>query len=153
MQIGLSVFLFISFLLSQGCYRGSGQTEIRSNRSQKSQESQDIGVKYEILTKNCFSEPRCFAFVFIDKRVMNARNLLLAVQEFERMNERREYLRVIFFDDLQVAKAYAEGKRVHDINFDAKAVYFREADQKYLKVKCFEADGGKFSEWANILDK
>lgn len=120
---------------------------------QKSPESQDIGVKYEILTKNCFSEPRCFAFVFMDKKIMNALNLLHVVKEFERMNEQREYLRVIFFDDLQLAKAYAEGKRAHDINFDAKAVYFHEADQIYLKVKCFEADAGKFSEWTNILDK
>lgn len=116
----------------------------------------DIQDNYQLMNKrDCFVESVCIGLIFVDKSIMTRENLLKIVYLIEKKKVGSKSLRLVFFDDLSLAKAHAEGKKEpNDLNTDAKAVYYNNSKthEKYFKVRCFEADKGNFASWANILN-
>jgi hypothetical protein len=160
MQIIIQVcFVCTCFVIFQTAQ--CGRTSISSERppepekitnAQESESSEKQQFPFKLLTKDCFEEPTCLAFIYMKKDLFTNQHLLNLTHVLNQKNPKKIRLRVFFFDNLRLGQAYLKGhKEFRDLENDARALFYSSDSEEYLKVRTTNKKSENWSSWQTVF--
>ena len=112
--------------------------------------------EYLVAGNNCFEDESCLTFVSVSKKLANEKGLIRLSISLSSKNPAKKNLVVYFFDDINLAKSFAEGK-IHPTEIDLYAVgeYRFDEKEEYLKMRILDSRksnlSGKRPEWRTVF--
>jgi len=104
--------------------------------------------------RNCFIEKKCLAFIYVRKKVFNKKKLIELSNLLNKKNKEKEILTVYFFDDLELGRAHAQGKKEPaDLENDAKGLFRHDAKEEYVKIRLAGKISNNWDRWKTIYTK
>ena len=113
---------------------------------------------YVVVSKDCFSEASCLAFVSVAERLQSNSGLIALSESLSSRNLKKKNLVIYFFDNFNTAKSFADGNvPPTDLEFYAIGAYRYDDEEEYLKSRISDQGksdkSSKRSEWLIIYRK
>jgi hypothetical protein len=164
-SLGLT-FLFIS-LISIQCYSLTTSILVSSTSSTQHKSTVNFDIHqfsqlkkskkqddFTLLTRDCFMERTCLAFVYVKKKFFNKKKLIELSNLVNKKNKEKERLTVFFFDELAIAQAHAQGKsEPRDLENDAKGLFRHDTKEEYLKIRLAGKMSYNWSRWKIVFSR
>ena len=121
------------------------------NSQSNSQNQVERLPKYQIVSKDCFKQPRCLVFIYINENDFNKSNITILSNFLKEKNKDKEMLQIFFFDDFNKALSHTKGKlEPRDLSRNARGIFYYDNAGEYLKIKLNKNNS---SEWIVIYEK
>lgn len=160
MQIINNVIFFCAFLIflqNSACQKNNNNYSIQSNKKITIVNQTDSSTKqtdYKLLTKDCFDQSICLAYIYIKKDLFDRKNLIELSNLLNNKNKEKERLRIFFFDNLSLAQAHSEGKKeLQDLENDARALFLYTDLEESLKLRILNKESENWSSWETVFSK
>jgi len=128
------IFLFIFFIAENiGCF-AQKQSDTKSAESKEnSKQSNATKIPYEVVGTICTEENVCYLIVYLDRKHFNGKDLLELIENATEGFKDKKGLTISFFDDLELAKSFASGKRDGiNLSSDRRGWYIRAGNTEFL---------------------
>jgi len=110
--------------------------------------------EFVLLTKNCFMDKTCLAYVYVKSKPLSKEKLIELSNMLNKKNKEKERLTVFFFDNLELGRAHAKGKlELRDLENNAKGLFRYDAKEEYVKIRLAGKISNNWDRWKTIYTK
>jgi hypothetical protein len=111
-------------------------------------------IEYDLLTKNCFDDSSCLAFIYVARKDFNTKKLIELLKHLNDKNPKKTKLSIFFFDNLVMGNAFAKSKReLRDLENYANAWFLYNSKEEYLKIRISDNESENWSSWKTVYQK